>query len=275
MQKNSYPKISIVTPSYNQGQFIEYNIKSVINQRYPNYEHIIIDNCSTDQTINILKKYPHLKWVSEKDKGQSDALNKALEMATGEIIGWQNADDYYLPKSFHVAVDHLKKNWNSEIVYGDYLLVDVNGRLIQHRKEINFYNFIFEYLHFCYIPSTSTFFRRIIIEEGNYFDVNFHFAMDFEYFLRLHKKNYHFSHINKFISAFRLHDSGKSFVQAEKQKIEHRNALLLHNKQLKKMQPLFRFNIIYFFQLLARIKRVFNKGLKGFYFQQWRLIKKQ
>jgi glycosyltransferase involved in cell wall biosynthesis len=110
MQKNSFPKISIVTPTYNQGQFIEHNIKSVINQKYPNYEHIIIDNCSTDQTIKILKKYPHLKWVSEKDKGQSDALNKGYEMDTGEIMSWKNADDYYLHSSFHVAVDHLRKN---------------------------------------------------------------------------------------------------------------------------------------------------------------------
>ncbi len=270
MLKINFPKISIITPSYNQGQFIEYNIKSVINQKYPNYEHIIIDNCSTDQTINILENYPHLKWVSDQDKGQSDALNKGLEMATGEIIGWLNADDYYLPSSFHVVVDHLRKNRNSEIVYGDYMWVDVNGKLIQYRKEINFDNFIFEYLHFCYIPSTSTFFRRIIIEEGNYFDVNFHFAMDFEYFLRLYKKNYHFSHINKFISAFRLHDLAKSFVQAEKQKIEQRNALLLHNDGFNRFKPLYRSYIILFIQLIARIKRILIKGKKGIYFQQWK-----
>lgn len=273
MLKINFPKISIVTPSYNQGQFIEYNIKSVINQKYPNYEHIIIDNCSTDQTINILENYPHLKWVSDQDKGQSDALNKGLEMATGEIIGWLNADDYYLPSSFHVVVDHLRKNRKSEIVYGDYMWVDVNGKLIQCRKEINFDNFIFEYLHFCYIPSTSTFFRRIIIEEGNYFDVNFHFAMDFEYFLRLYKKNYHFSHINKFISAFRLHDLAKSFVHAEKQKIEQRNALLLHNDGFNRLKPLYRSYIILFIQLLARIKRILIKGTKGIYFQQWKTRK--
>jgi glycosyltransferase involved in cell wall biosynthesis len=275
MQKINLPKISIITPSYNQGQFIEYNIMSVINQKYPNFEHIIIDNCSTDNTIETLKRYPHLKWVSEPDEGQSDALNKGLKMATGEIIGWLNTDEFYLSSSFHVIVDHLRNNKNSEIVYGDYLWVDVKGNLIQHRKEINFDSFIFEYLRVCYIPSTSTFFKKIIIEEGNYFDVNYHYAMDFEYFLRLYKKNYHFSHIKKFISAFRLHDSRKSIVQAKKQKIEHRNALLLHNKRLNRIKPLFRFYIIYFFQLLARIKRVFTKGLKGIYFQQWSLIKKQ
>jgi len=271
INRKNYPKISIITPSFNQGNFIEYNIKSVIKQRYPNYEHIIIDNRSTDRTIETLLKYPHLKWVSESDKGQSDALNKGLKKATGEIIGWLNADDYYLSGCFHVVVDYLRNNKNSDIVYGDYLLIDVNGNLIQRRKEINFDNFILKYLHVCYIPSTSTFFKKKIIEEGNYFNVNYHYAMDYEFFLRLHKKKYRFSHINQFLSAFRLHDSGKSFLHEKKQKVEHKNALLLHNDGLNRVHPLFRFYIILFIQLFARIKRIFIKGLKGIYLQQWNI----
>ena len=88
-------KISIITPSFNQGEYIEQTILSVLNQSYKNFEHIICDGGSTDGTVDILKKYKHLVWVSEKDAGQSDALNKALSICTGDIIGWINSDDYY------------------------------------------------------------------------------------------------------------------------------------------------------------------------------------
>ena len=95
-----YPIISIVTPSYNQGKFIEDTIQSVFKQNYPNFEHIIIDNCSTDGTVEILKKYSHLKWISEPDRGQTDAMNKALEMSDGDLIVYLNADDEFYPNIF-------------------------------------------------------------------------------------------------------------------------------------------------------------------------------
>src|SRR5205085_4919715 len=88
-------KISIITPSYNQGRFIRDTIESVLNQNYPNFEHIVIDAVSNDNTVEILKEYPHLKWISEKDKGAADAINKGMKMATGEITTWLNSDDYF------------------------------------------------------------------------------------------------------------------------------------------------------------------------------------
>jgi len=94
--KSSLPRISIITPSCNQGKFIEKNIKSVLNQHYKNFEHIVIDGGSKDNTVAILKKYSHLKWVSEKDSGQSHAFNKGLKMATGQIIGWINSNIGYV-----------------------------------------------------------------------------------------------------------------------------------------------------------------------------------
>jgi len=94
-------KISIITPSLNQGRFLKECIESVLCQNYENFEHIIIDACSTDNTLDVLSKYHHLIWISEKDKGQSDALNKGLDMASGDIIGWLNADDYYCPDTFN------------------------------------------------------------------------------------------------------------------------------------------------------------------------------
>ena len=93
-------KISIVTPSFNQGRYIENAIRSVLDQGYDNFEHIIYDNCSTDETLEVVAKYPHVKFYSEPDEGQSDALNKGFLKATGEVIGWLNADDLYCPGTF-------------------------------------------------------------------------------------------------------------------------------------------------------------------------------
>ena len=98
-------KISILTPSYNSGKYIERAIESVVDQGYDNWEHIIVDGGSTDGTAVILKKYPHLKWISEPDKGQSDAMNKAFEMSNGDIIGYLNADDWYELSIFSLIAD--------------------------------------------------------------------------------------------------------------------------------------------------------------------------
>jgi len=103
------PKISIITPSYNSGKQIERAIKSVLKQDYKNWEHIIVDGKSTDNTIEILKKYPHLKWISEKDNGQADAMNKGFSKSTGDIVVYLNADDYFYPNAFSSVIKEFNK----------------------------------------------------------------------------------------------------------------------------------------------------------------------
>ncbi len=120
-------KISIITPSYNQGNFIEDTIKSVIQQDYPNFEHIIIDGGSTDNTLDILKRYPHLRWISEKDSGQSEAINKGFKLATGDIIAWLNSDDYYERNIFSLVANYFQENSQCRILYGDMTFVDYSG----------------------------------------------------------------------------------------------------------------------------------------------------
>ena len=118
-EKNSRPRFSVITPSLNQGKYIETTIKSVLDQKFDSYEHIVIDGGSDDSTIEILKSYPHLKWVSEHDSGQSIALNKGFKMASGEIIAWINSDDWYAPKAFE-CVDHYFANHRSSgVLMGD------------------------------------------------------------------------------------------------------------------------------------------------------------
>ena len=124
------PLISIVTPSLNQGAYIEENIKSVLEQKYPHFEHIIIDGSSTDGTIDILMKYGHVKWVSEKDNGQSEAINKGFKMAKGEIIGWLNSDDCYEPNTLFTVIQELNSAEHKYVVFGDCYAIDEKGNRI-------------------------------------------------------------------------------------------------------------------------------------------------
>ena len=126
--KIAYPTISVITPSYNSGKYIEDAVNSVLAQNYPNFEHIIVDGGSTDNTLQILEKYPHLKWVSEPDNGQSDAMNKGFGMSSGEIIVYLNADDYFEPDAFSNIVHTFEKNPDADMIVGNLKITYDDGR---------------------------------------------------------------------------------------------------------------------------------------------------
>ena len=203
------PLVSIVTPSYNQGQFIEDTILSVQNQDYPCIEHIVIDGGSTDNTLDILRKYDSkITWISEKDEGQSDAVNKGFAMAKGEIIGWLNSDDLYFDRN---VVSNVVKTFGEfkecHLVYGNFVDIDENNLILKvhHRSPRFSYNRL---LRACYISQPTTFFRREIIE--NYeLDVSLDFVMDLEFWLRLGRDGWNFRHLDKIIAAERLHKDAK------------------------------------------------------------------
>ncbi|HEY9768129.1 MAG TPA: glycosyltransferase family 2 protein [Coleofasciculaceae cyanobacterium] len=265
----TYPKISIVTPSFNQGKFIDSAIQSVLQQNYSNFEHIILDNCSTDRTVEILQQYPHLIWQSKPDRGQSDALNQGFRMATGDIIGWLNADDLYLPECFNKIAASFASFPESDIAYGDYRWIDEQGSIIQFRKELDFDFFILKYLHVLYIPSTSTFFKRRIFEEENFLDNSLKYSMDYEFFLRLARKKYRFVHIASYLADFRWHKENKSLIAYEEQNAEKKIALLRHDHFLQKTPLHIQSAVRKLLELLARGKRYLLKGSKGYYFEQW------
>jgi glycosyltransferase involved in cell wall biosynthesis len=208
------PKISIVTPSLNQGRFIEDAIQSVAKQAYPNFEHIIVDACSTDETLSVLRSYPHLRWVSEPDGGQSDALNKGFRMSTGELVGWLNADEYYLPGAFEAMAKFALANPATDLFYGDTIFVDEQGRLQRAKKGHRFSFWILLYRR-CFISTDAMFFRRRLIEQGFFLDTNYRLVMDFEYFVRLAASGKSFKYLNRLLSSFRWHGSNLS-LQAEK-----------------------------------------------------------
>jgi len=182
----SWPKISIVTPSYNQGQFLEETILSVLNQNYPNLEYIIIDGGSTDGSVEIIKKYEKYLsyWLSEPDKGQADAVNKGWQKASGEILGWINSDDVYAPGAVKLAVSALVENPAIGFVYGDAKVIDAAGGVIGMRKSSPF---DFEKLiTFDLVPSQPTvFFRRSLLEIIGLLDTSLQMSMDTDYWIRL------------------------------------------------------------------------------------------
>lgn len=179
------PKISVVTPSFNQAQYLEETIKSVLDQQYPNLEYIIIDGGSDDGSIEIIQKYSeHLAyWVSEPDEGQTDALIKGFERASGEIMAWLCSDDLYEPYTLREVTETFGRNPHWQVVYGDSLWIDTDGRYIRPKKEIGFNRFIWLY-EGNYIPQPSTFWRRGIYEQVGGLDRQWDLAMDADLWIR-------------------------------------------------------------------------------------------
>lgn len=222
-----YPKISIVTPSYNQGQFIEDAIRSVLQQDYPNFEHIIIDNCSTDETIDILNKYSHLTWISEPDRGQSDALNKGFKMASGDIVGWLNTDEFYLSGIFQRIAKFFKEKKDIDVVYGDTFWYFLPENKIALRKAFPFSIRMLKYWG-QFFHTSSTFFRRRFIDEQIMISEEYEYHMDHEFILRLAKLSYRFRYLNAPLSVFRRHADSKTSTRKNlKTRLRERRQILL------------------------------------------------
>jgi glycosyltransferase involved in cell wall biosynthesis len=210
MIMHELPLISIVTPSYNQGRFIEETILSVLNQDYPHIEYIIMDGGSTDQTLNIIRKYQdQLICYSEKDKGQTDAINNGLRIAKGDILAYLNSDDMYLPGAISRVVRYLiSENPGSNFVYGEGYKVNAEGTIIE-RFPTEPFN-LSHLAEICYICQPTTFWKREVIEEIGLFDENLHYAMDYDYWIRVAQYYGTLDHINDYLAQARVHPETKT-----------------------------------------------------------------
>lgn len=264
-------KISIITPSYNQVQFIGKTIESILSQQYPNIEYIIMDGGSTDGTQEILKQYEvkikklqrskncnvrSFHWVSENDKGQVDAINKGLRMATGDIVTYINSDDYYTLGAIQNVMRIFRNRRNVDWITGDCIIVDENGHSIQNSIRIYkkfLRHFLLRTALFIVNPiaQPSTFWRKEMIVKAGYFDEELRYAFDYDFWIRLMKHSLPFVSNNVF-SCFRIHKAskgGKEYVRqfAEEQRVAKRytsNKLLLVLHRIHIMIIVFMYNII-------------------------------
>ncbi len=192
-----WPRITVVTPSFNQGQYIEATIRSVLDQEYPNLEYIIIDGGSTDATVAVIEKYSeHLSyWVSEPDEGQTDALIKGFDRSTGEIMCWLCSDDLFELKTLQEVAELFLEHPDWQVVYGDSFWIDADSRPIRFKKEIGFNRFIWMYDH-NYLPQPSTFWRREIYDRVGGLDPRMKLAMDGDLWARFseHTTLHHVPH---------------------------------------------------------------------------------
>jgi glycosyltransferase involved in cell wall biosynthesis len=209
-------KISVITPSYNQGEFIEDTITSIRDQAYSNFEHIIFDGGSTDSTKNILKKYKHIDWVSEKDRGQTNAINKGLKKASGEILCYLNSDDLFLPDTLEFVADYFSRNKDVDLIYGNCIFVDNDLNIIKTRKSEDFNLKRLLYLGYSYIQQPSTFFRRSVLEEVGFFDEALDYVMDYDYWIRVGKSGKTLQYVDKDLSMMRIHTGAKTFADNKK-----------------------------------------------------------
>jgi len=211
IKDKSLPKISIITPSYNQGKYIERTIKSVLDQKYPNLEYLVVDGGSTDETLSILKKYSRkIIWTSEKDKGQADAINKGIKKSTGEIISYLNSDDTYEPGAFHKIARFFINNPQEKFVYGRGKHIDQNDKYIEdYPNAPTNYLFLHEQ---CKICQPTVFWKRELIKEIGYFNDTLRYAMDYDYWIRVSKK-YNLNYLKEYLGNTRFYKNTKTSGQ--------------------------------------------------------------
>lgn len=211
------PKISVVIPSYNQGKFLEETILSVVDQQYPNLEIFVVDGASSDNSVDIIKKYePHITWwVSEKDKGQSDAINKGFAKATGDIVTWLCSDDIYTPGTLHKVAGYFgQHNGKTGLVYGGITTfkdgVDLKSNWGYNNPSVE------RYLAGMAFSQPAAFFKKQYLDQiGGRVNVQLHYGMDFDLFCRL-ALVCDFVKVDDIFAKYRLHYQSKSVSQADR-----------------------------------------------------------
>ena len=213
---SAIPKVSIITPSFNQGQFLEAAIQSVLGQTYSNIEYIVVDGGSKDQSAEVIKIYRSRLawWVSEKDRGHADALNKGFAHATGEILAWLNSDDVYFPNAVAEAVSVLHSHPEVGMVYGDAQLIDEAGKVVGQfaSRQTDYRRMLRGSVH---IPQATTFFRADLWRQVGPLDLSLFFSFDYDLWVRLAKVS-QLLYVPGNWAQFRIHEAGKTIVNDDR-----------------------------------------------------------
>jgi glycosyltransferase involved in cell wall biosynthesis len=232
--ENRYPRISIITPTYNQSNFITRTIDSVLSQNYPNLEYIVMDGGSTDNTLTILESFNgKIIWSSEKDNGQADAINKGIKLSTGEIVAFINSDDYYLPGVFQDIANTFLSRPEIKWITGSYKIIDQNDNDIQTLTVL--YKDILRSVPLPvtlkltnYIVQPSTFWKREVHDSVGYFNQSLRYTFDYDFWLRMIDR-YPLYKTNLPLSAFRIHPDSKGGKEYDAQFTEEFEVLKQYN----------------------------------------------
>ena len=232
------PRITVITPSFNQAAYLERTICSVLDQGYPNLEYIVIDGGSTDGSVDIIRRYANILayWVSEPDRGQTDAINKGLQRATGEWVAWQNSDDTYYAGAFDSLATAAKKFPGAELIIGNMMLIDSQDRQLWDMRYVTpSYNALLA--EGMVLTNQAAFWRRSVHERIGMLDDNLHYSFDYEWFLRLtkHAKGIH---VNRFWGALRLHGETKTSQHFQRFS-EERKLFLLGPEMLNYLKQIY------------------------------------
>ena len=267
-------EFSVVIPSYNQGEYLEETIQSIISQDYKNFKIYIFDGGSTDNSVEIIKKYEKYitYWHSKKDNGQSDAINQGLKMVQGDVIAWINSDDTYLPGAFSNVSKYFSDNDDCEILYGNFHYTDHDGNLLREvkvPKKVSYNKMLFHN----YLGQPAVFFTKRGVDNIGLLTEEYHYVMDWEYWLRWLTK-YNFHYCNHFLATYRLQADAKTSQQGDR-KFGSEINLMLKRRRLK----IFKLNILnvllykfyYLFSKFQRIKEIFSYDVSG-YFKIYRYL---
>lgn len=205
------PRLAIVTPSYNTGRYIGAAIDSVLSQQGVEFDYLVMDGGSTDGTIEVLKGYgPRLRWVSERDQGQSDAINRGFESSQGEILGWLNSDDTYAPGALRAVAEYFGAHPDADVVYGNATYTDARGRHIADCVHVEPYSRhrLLRYSDFLVQP--ATFFRRRIFHRAGGLDPSLHWALDYDLWVRIAAAGGKFAYLPRLLAHYRWLGDNKS-----------------------------------------------------------------
>lgn len=211
MNNSTFPKISIIIPSYKQGMFLEETIVSILDQNYSNLEMILMDGGSNDNTIQIIDKYKKYftYWISKKDNGQSDAINQGFKKATGEIVTWLCSDDTYLSGTLEYVGKYFNEYPEIDVLFGDVKSIDSESNVITELRGLKFSKR--KYLsRIGTIPQPASFFKKSLLEKIGLLDESLNYCMDYDFFARIIFTDHNLLHVNISLATYRYHNLSKS-----------------------------------------------------------------